>query len=273
MSYLAKLQQGLNKASTQAAQSASDFSRQVTQGSQSCVSNFTLEKECQKSATILQSFLADPHHPQSALNAIPREVLRRAKGLAIFTVVKAGFVWSVKGGSGIIIARLPDNSWSAPSCLGTGGLGVGLQIGADVSEFVIVLNTDDAVRAFSKGGNVTIGGNLQASAGPIGTGGSINVALQNPAPMFSYSKSRGLFAGVSLEGTGLFERVETNTAFYGTKIPAADLLAGKVPPPEVASQLYDVIEAAEATEEHHVPPQSYIPPAPGAALFDAHRGN
>lgn len=81
---------------------------------------------------------------------------------------------------------------------------------------------------------MTIGGNLQASAGPIGrlaflverkgeantrfsgTGGSINVALQNPAPMFSYSKSRGLFAGVSLEGTGLFERVETNVRHMHT---------------------------------------------------------
>ncbi|CAD6570440.1 MAG: hypothetical protein CYPHOPRED_003940 [Cyphobasidiales sp. Tagirdzhanova-0007] len=91
--------------------------------------------------------------------------------------------------------------------------------------------------------------------------------------MFSYSKSKGLFAGVSLEGTALVERAETNTAFYGTKIPAQDLLAGKVPPPEVASQLYDIIEAAESLDENSLPQESYIPPPAGQALFDAHRGD
>ena len=76
--------------------------------------------------------------------------MRRAKGLAIFTVVKAGFVWSARVGSGIVVARLPDGSWSAPSTIGTGGVGFGLQAGADLSEFVMVLNSDEAVKAFSK---------------------------------------------------------------------------------------------------------------------------
>jgi lipid-binding SYLF domain-containing protein len=112
-------------------------------------------------------------------------------GLAIFQVVKAGFVFSGKAGSGLVIARLPDGSWSAPSCIATGGVGWGLQIGADITDFVIVLNSEDAVRAFSMGGNVTIGGNISASAGPIGTGGSVQASLAHPAPMFSYSKSKG----------------------------------------------------------------------------------
>lgn len=112
-------------------------------------------------------------------------------GLAIFQVIKAGFVFSGKAGSGLVIARLPDGSWSAPSCIATGGLGWGLQIGADITDFVIVLNSEDAVRAFSMGGNVTIGGNISAAAGPIGTGGSVQASLAHPAPMFSYSKSKG----------------------------------------------------------------------------------
>ena len=76
----------------------------------------------------------------------------------MFSVLKAGFVFSGKAGSGLVIARLPDGSWSAPSCIATGGVGWGLQIGADLTEFVIILNSEDAVRAFSMGGNVTIGG-------------------------------------------------------------------------------------------------------------------
>jgi len=116
-------------------------------------------------------------------------------GLAIFQVVKAGFVFSGKAGSGLVISRLADGSWSAPSCIATGGVGWGLQIGADITDFVIVLNSEDAVRAFSLGGNVTIGGNISATAGPIGTGGSVQASLAHPAPMFSYSKSKGALFG------------------------------------------------------------------------------
>lgn len=71
---------------------------------------------------------ADPEHPDSALNSIPKAVLQQAKGLAVFSVVKAGFVWSGKAGSGVVTARLPDGSWSAPSCIATGGVGFGLQV-------------------------------------------------------------------------------------------------------------------------------------------------
>ena len=67
-----------------------------------------------------------------------------------------------------------------------------MQVGADVTDFVIVLNSEDAVRAFSIGGNVTIGGNISAAAGPIGTGGAVQTSVAHPAPMFSYSKSKGM---------------------------------------------------------------------------------
>lgn len=96
-----------------------------------------------------------------------------------------------KAGSGLVIARLPTGEWSAPSCIGTAGVGWGLQIGADITDFVIVLNNDEAVRAFSLGGNVTVGGNVSATAGPIGTGAGVQTSLAQPAPMFSYSKSKG----------------------------------------------------------------------------------
>lgn len=100
-------------------------------------------------------------------------------------------MFSGKAGSGLVISRLPDGSWSAPSCIATGGLGWGLQIGADITDFVVVLNSEEAVRAFSLGGNVTVGGNFSASAGPIGTGGAVQASLAHPAHMFSYSKSKG----------------------------------------------------------------------------------
>jgi hypothetical protein len=86
-----------------------------------------------------------------------------------------------------------------------------------------------------------------------------------------------LFAGVSLEGTVLIERKDTNKDFYGSPVPARDILAGRVPPPEVASKMYEIIEAAEGLDESQLPEQSFIPKDPlahetdqgGPTLFDA----
>lgn len=72
-------------------------------------------------------------------NIIPADVLRQAKGLAFLTVTKAGFLFSVRAGSGLVIARLADGSWSAPSAIGTAGVGAGLMAGAEMAEFFIVL--------------------------------------------------------------------------------------------------------------------------------------
>lgn len=121
------------------------------------------------------------------------------------------------------------------------------------------MNSPDAVRSFALAGNMQIGGSLSAAIGPVGTGGAVNAAIAHPAPMFSYSRSKGLFAGMSLEGTLLVERKDANRDFYGQPIPAADLLSGKVPAPEAASALYEVVEAAEAIDESGVPQQAYVP--------------
>ncbi|KAJ7673558.1 DUF500-domain-containing protein [Mycena rosella] len=263
MSLLDKFKKGAQKAGIQATAFAQTSSTKIASGSRDFVHGFSLPGEAEKAAKILDSFLADPERRESALNSIPKAVLQSARGLAIFQVLKAGFVFSGKAGSGIVIARLPDGSWSAPSCIATGGLGWGLQIGADITDFVIVLNNEDAVRAFSLGGNLTIGGNISASAGPIGTGGSIEAALAHPTPMFSYSKSKGLFAGMSLEGTALIERKDANRDFYGSPVPARDILGGRVPPPEVASRLYEIIEAAEGLDETGLPESAYVPTAMG----------
>jgi lipid-binding SYLF domain-containing protein len=272
MSLLDKFKKGAAKAGIQASSFLKEGSSRVQSSSQSFAQGFSLPGEADKAAKILASFLADPDHPESALNSIPKAVLQRARGLAVFQVLKAGFVFSGKAGSGLVISRLPDGSWSAPSCIATGGVGWGLQIGADITDFVIVLNSEDAVRAFSLGGNVTIGGNISATAGPIGTGGSVQASLAHPAPMFSYSKSKGLFAGLSLEGTALIERKDANKEFYGSAIPARDILGGLVPPPEVASRLYEIIEAAEGLDESGLPDEAYVPTSTGEQLR-AHPGN
>jgi lipid-binding SYLF domain-containing protein len=176
---------------------------------------------------------------------IPPNILSRAKGLAIFTVVKAGFLFSGRAGSGIVVARLPgDQGWSAPSCIAT-----------EVTDFVVVLNSDDAVKAFSHGGNVTLGGNLSVAAGPIGRNAEAAGTVNNMAAIFSYSKTRGLFAGVSIEGSVIIERKDANAKFYGRKVSAKELLSGAVPPPKEADPLYAALfQRASASPKTGSPP-------------------
>jgi lipid-binding SYLF domain-containing protein len=170
--------------------------------------------------------------------SIPKAVLRDAKGLAILTVVKAGFIFSGRGGSGVVVART-KKGWSSPSAIGTGGAGFGLQIGAEVSEFVIVLNTNEAVRAFSQGGNVQLGADVSVAAGPVGR--TAEAGITPMAAVYTYSRSQGIFAGVSLEGTVIATRDEANAKYYHRPVSPRDILSGHVQPPPEAKALQKVL--------------------------------
>jgi len=187
-----------------------------------------MQDDVDQALTILKRFQSIPE------NAIPPAVMRDAKGLAILTITKVGFIFSGRGGKGIVVART-DKGWSGPSGIGSGGVGVGFQAGAKITEFVIVLNTDKAVDAFAKGGNVTLGGALSIAAGPVGRAAEASVAIQ--AAMYTYSRSQGIFAGVSLEGTVIGARTEANREYYGKPVKAKEILAGKVKPPAGAQKL------------------------------------
>jgi SH3 domain-containing YSC84-like protein 1 len=191
-----------------------------------------LQDDVDQAVSIIERFEEIPE------KAIPPTVLRDAKGIAIITVTKAGFIVSGRGGTGVIVART-DKGWSGPSAIGTGGIGVGFQAGVQVSEYVIILNTQDAVNAFSKGSNITLGANLSAAVGPIGRSAEAGVAPQ--AAIYTYSRSQGIFAGVSLEGTVIATRYEANEQYYGKPVFPADILSGAVPPPEGAKKLVEVL--------------------------------
>jgi lipid-binding SYLF domain-containing protein len=195
-------------------------------------SHDTMQAEVDQAAAIIERFEAIPER------AIPPAVMRAARGLAILTVTKAGFIGSVRGGTGVVVART-EKVWSGPSAIGTGGLGIGFQAGAEVTELVIVLNTAEAVNAFAQGGNVTLGGALSVAAGPVGRAAEAGVAVG--AAMYSYSRTQGLFAGISVEGTVIGARDRINAAFYGEPVQPAEILSGKVQPPPGAQKLLAVL--------------------------------
>lgn len=204
----------------------------------------SLKSECRKAARILASFI-DPKQAFGPDKIIPPEILANAKGLAVITVLKGGFLFSGRIGSGLLIARLPDGTWSAPSCIGLAGAGVGGQIGLELTDFVFILNSKDAVKTFAALGSVTLGGNVSIAAGPIGRNAEASASASHRAvsAIFSYSKTKGLFAGVSLEGSVLIERRDANKKFYRQSITAKHILNGSVPPPPGVEPLHRVLES------------------------------
>ena len=154
------------------------------------------------------------------------------------TVIKAGFGFSGRGGAGVVVART-QHGWSGPSAIGTGGAGFGFQIGAEVTEFVMVLNTDAAVQAFSRNVNVTLGGDISVAAGPIGR--TAEAAVTPVAAIYTYSRSQGLFAGVSLEGTVIGTRNDANAEYYGHRVTPEEVLSGRIPSPPGATRLVQVL--------------------------------
>jgi len=144
-----------------------------------------------------------------------------------------------------VVARLPDGSWSAPSAIATGGAGFGGQIGFELTDFVFILNDASAVKTFSQAGSLTLGGNVSIAAGPVGRNAEAAGAasLRSVAGIFSYSKTKGLFAGVSLEGSAIIERKDANAKLYGRQVSARELLTGAERPPPQAAPLMSVLNS------------------------------
>jgi lipid-binding SYLF domain-containing protein len=174
-----------------------------------------------------------------AERSIPPRVLRSAKGIAILRVLKGGFFVSGRIGEGVVIARLPGGGWSGPSAIGTGGAGFGFQVGGQVTEFVIILNTRAAVKAFARGGNVEFGGALSIAAGPVGR--AAEAGILPVAAVYTYSRSQGLFAGASLEGTILLAQSDKNARYYGGPVIPEQILSGRVAPPPSARPLVETL--------------------------------
>ncbi|KAF0727759.1 hypothetical protein Ae201684_014274 [Aphanomyces euteiches] len=191
--------------------------------------SFTLREEVRKAAYSVKNFMLDGVIKDQS---IPLPLLTNAQGIAFLTVLKVGFVLTGRLGTGLVLSKLPDGSWSAPSAIGTAGIGWGAQIGGEVTDFVIILNTRSAVDTFCAQGQVNLGAELGVAAGPLGrvAAGSMEAGI-------------GLFIGISLEGSVIVARPDVNREFYGKDVTAAELLSGQERPPIAAQPLYDALEA------------------------------
>jgi lipid-binding SYLF domain-containing protein len=160
------------------------------------------------------------------LKGIPTSLLRNAKGIAIVPeVVKAGFVVGGRFGRGVVLVRQPDGAWGNPVFISLTGGSFGAQVGLQSTDLVLVFEAGPALYRILKGkGKLTLGADAAVAAGPLGREAEAATDTRLKAEIFSYSRSRGLFAGVSVEGAGLLLDADANRAFYGT----ADVSSDKV---------------------------------------------
>ncbi|KPM37514.1 hypothetical protein AK830_g9033 [Neonectria ditissima] len=248
----------------------------------------TLDKESDKAARILRSFCKDgfyteeekpadqsgPKQKQRVLKKIPQKVIKNAVGLAIFTTMRTGLWVSGAGGSGVLVARKEDGSWSPPSGILLHTAGLGFLVGVDIYDCVVVINNRKALEAFTKI-RATLGGEISAVAGPVGAGGVLENDgkwKQANKPVFTYLKSRGFYAGVQVDGTVIIERTDENARFYGETIGVADILAGKArhPPPDI-KMFMETLKAAEGRTDVDTELMDELEgqPAPGDVDVDA----
>ena len=199
------------------------------------------------------------------LKCIPPALMRDAKGVAIIPhVVKAGFVVGGRFGRGIVLVRQPDGTWSNPLFVALAGGSVGGQIGIQATDLVLIFKTGPSLDRIVRGqAKLTLGGDVAVAAGPVGRQAEAATDAELRAEIYSYSRSRGLFAGVSLEGAALLMDCPANAAFYGVRDGhPADILALRgIPIPLAVVRLHEEVARMSMS-----PPVIVVPPPPAPPL-------
>ncbi len=170
--------------------------------------------------------------------SIPISLIRECSGIAIIPdVVKAGFVVGGRFGSGVVLVRTADGGWSDPSFIDLKGGSIGWQAGVQSADVILVFRTPRSVENITKG-KFTLGADIGIAAGPLGRTAEASTDTQLKAEILSYSRSRGLYAGLSFQGTSIQEDPKANGLYYGGTISAKKIFDGEVNrKPESAEKL------------------------------------
>lgn len=177
--------------------------------------------------------------------SVPDVLLSRAYAVAVIpNVVKIGFGLGARRGKGVLVVRQDNGTWSNPAFVTLTGGSFGWQIGAQSTDIILVFKTREGVDDISKG-KLTLGADASIAAGPVGRHTSIATDIEFQAEVFSYSRSRGLFAGVALEGAGVTMDRGANAAFYGssTITPEQIFASSGNSAPAVANNFVQVLSA------------------------------
>jgi len=200
------------------------------------------QERLQDAANVLKEILATPD------KGIPTSLLNKADCIVVFpSVKKAAFVVGGSYGRGVLTCRTGSDyngSWSSPSMVALEGASFGFQIGGQATDFVLLIMNDKGAKSILSS-KVKLGADASAAAGPIGRDTSAETDVAMKAEILSYSRARGVFGGVSLEGSTLRADDGANKVLYGQELNAHDIVfGGKVQSPPAAQQLLDILHQA-----------------------------
>lgn len=160
-------------------------------------------------------------------NSIPEDLMARAHGIAVIPhVVKGAFGIGGQWGKGLMSQRREDGTWSAPAYIEIGGGSFGLQIGVQANDIVLVFTDEDGIKGILKG-KVKLGADASATAGPVGRKAEVGTDVLLRSAVFAYSRSKGLFAGISLDGSVIGMDDNANRKIYGDNVTGENILLGK----------------------------------------------
>jgi lipid-binding SYLF domain-containing protein len=200
------------------------------------------EKHIRESAAVLNEIMGAKD------NGIPEDLLQKAQCVGVVPNLKrAGFIVGAKYGKGIVTCRA-SNGWSAPEFVRIEGGSVGLQIGAGETDVVFIVMNERGMDKLMKD-KFTVGGDASVMAGPVGRSAQAQTDAAMHAEILAYSRSRGVFAGIALDGATLRPDNDENRTMYGSNATPQQILRGQVQPPASAEPLYSELNryASKAT--------------------------
>lgn len=190
--------------------------------------------------------------------SIPRAMLSNAQGLVIIPgMLKGGFVIGVRHGSGVVLTRDEAGNWAPPSFCTMTGASIGWQIGIQGTDVILVFVTKNSLQGLLQS-KITLGVDVSAAAGPVGREAAVATDTRLKAEIYSYSRSRGLFAGASLDGSALNVDPTATAVYYGAANPLGLDPRQAVPLPPEAARL--LAQLAQFTT------RAIPAPAPGAPV-------
>ncbi|MDD5423675.1 MAG: lipid-binding SYLF domain-containing protein [Candidatus Omnitrophica bacterium] len=167
---------------------------------------------------------------------IPSDMFKKCRAIAIFpSTVGGGFIFGAKYGQGVVLYRDDKGVWSPPAVFNIGGGSFGWQIGGQATDLILVMMNDRGVDGFLAS-KFTLGADASVAAGPVGRDTQASTDLQLKGGIFSYSRSRGAFAGVKVEGSGISQNKEGNKALYKQDLSAKEILKEGKAKPTAAGQ-------------------------------------
>jgi lipid-binding SYLF domain-containing protein len=191
----------------------------------------------QKSVDVLHAIMSTPD------KGIPEEVLSNAKCILVVpALIKGGFIFGGKHGRGVATCRMAD-SWSAPAFVSVGGGSWGLQIGVEGVDLVMLVMNDQGFQHLLSS-KFELTGEGSVAAGPVGRHASAGTDWKMNTEMLTYSRSKGVFAGLTLEGAVVEQDNDSTHAIYGKNMTFRNILSGKVPTPKSADAFMKAVADA-----------------------------